>query len=282
MFISKKQRILVSLFAGISLCLVIGAAFISSQGFGPLFAHAQSVTLTSSPPQSQISPDWLVRPSFAGQVLHWTQEVSSYTVNGPDPTNGKEMIGDIWVEVGSDGVPARIYTRYTLPDGTFVQELLQTPSTMTVLFDTSSRTTTVCNVANQSTSAKSLLSALPLFAKESLLSAASYVQVGNEIQYPLPATSSLEGVVPRQIYPAGDSIHTWLLDKKFNSGMSDTTAMEVNADGRVLATEIKLFSSTGELIQDNWHTYGQLQIYSVTSVPTTVFALPDQKGECHA
>lgn len=269
------------LLVGTGVCIAMIALLLLQQNLVSQPVHAQQ-KLTNLPQSSDGTPDWLARPSFAGKVLHWTQTVYSYTSGGTDPANGRAVNGDIWVKVGSDGIPTFIHARYTLADGTVLQEFTQTQTTTTFHFSAAYHRANSCTIDNQADSTGNLLSALPLFVKESLLPSNGYVPAQKVIQHPYPLTPSLAGATPLQTYSSGASVHPWLSSEQLNSGMKHTYAIDVNTDGRVVATEVHLFDAKGVLVQDNWHTYGQLQVYSNISVPKSATTFLDQKGGCNA
>lgn len=265
---------------GMGFCLALVTILINFQGSTPKAARAaQSIGLSA---QANNAPaDWASGPSFAGKVLHWAQTNYNYTPNGPDPANGKAINGDIWVVVGSDGLPTSIHARYTLSDGTFFQEFLQTRQGATFFFSSVYHMHGGCSVDNRVSSTKALLSALPRFVQESLLPAQNYIKVSKRLNYPQPVTASLGKVTPVQIYSSGINVHSWFFSETLTSGMKHSYALDINHDARLLASEVKLFNAQGTLIQDSWTTYGQLQVYNSSDVLGTISTLM-QKGDCHA
>jgi hypothetical protein len=276
----RKHQSLIPIMIGISICLALAAMFINFQVSMPTTARAtQSAGLSTQANNALITKS--SRPSFAGKVLHWAQTNYNYTRNGPDPANGKAINGDIWVIVGSDGLPTSIHARYTLLDGTFLQEFLQTRQGATFFFSSDYHMPGACSVDNKASSTKALLSALPQFLQESSLQAEGYIKASKKLNYPEPVTTLLAGVNPLQVYNAGGKVHSWFFSETLSTGMKHSYALDIDADGRLLASEAKLFDTQGTLIEDSWATYGQLQVYSSSDVPGTITALT-QKGGCHA
>ena len=125
---------------GITVSLVFRLALIQaraaiSEAAGAIFGTPVPVS-TPAPGETPnaILPSGLPTPSYllpvptllVGKVLH--QMMSQY-INfpaSPDPANGKVVVGELWIQVGSDGIPTRFHGRYTLSDGTFYQETIQT------------------------------------------------------------------------------------------------------------------------------------------------------------
>lgn len=247
-------------------------------------ATAQQTAMTSSPPgANQTPPNWLTRPSFAGKVLHWTQIVYSYTAGGPDPANGQPLTGDIWVQVDTAGVPTTIHARYTFTNGTFYQEFVQTRTTATSILGKSYFTNAGCQVVQKVFSNNDLLSALPLFANVVALPSSGYSIKGTRVPLPIPTTKPLAGVSPLTTYVQSTTTQLWGLNRSLGNGMHDTQTMEVGLDSRVLATDTKLLDGKGQMIQENWQTYGQLEVYDTKTVPNTVFSLSQHLGGgCHA
>jgi len=276
----RKRRLLVPVAIGMSFFFALAAILIGFQSLMPKSARAAS-SAGLSPQVNNIPASWVARPSFAGKVLHWAQTNYNYTPNGPDPANGKAINGDIWVVVGSDGLPISIRARYTLSDGTFLQEFVQTRQGATFFFSPTYHMPTGCSVDNKASSTNALLSALPRFVQESLLPAHNYARVNKRLSYSLPITVSLDKVTALQTYSVGASVYSWFFSDTLTSGMKESDALDVSTDGRLLAEEVKVFDAQGSLIQDSWHTYGQLQVYNSSDIPSTISALT-QKGGCHA
>lgn len=276
---NRKHQPRVPLGIGIGLCLALVTILINLQGSAPEAARAARSTGLSTQ-TNNASADWTIGPSFAGKVLHWTQTNYNYTPNGPDPANGKAVNADIWVVVGSDGLPLVDLARFTLSDGTFLQELLLTRQTATSLFSSAYRMPGGCIVDNKVSSTKDLLSALPQFVQESLLPAQNYIKVSKRLSYPQPVTPSLVKVTPVRIYSSGTSVHSWFFSATLSTGMKHSYALDINTDGRLLASEVKLFDAQGALIQDSWTTYGQLQVYNSSDVPGIISALTQKDEKC--
>ena len=262
----------------VSGCVVLGMTTIPSVSL----AHVSgSDTSSTALGQSGGQPSWLVKPQFANKVLHWGQTATSYTVDSTGTLQGQTLTGDIWMKVGSDGLPILTHVRYTQPDGALAQEIVQTRTTETDFFGVgypSSR----CQTSPHTASVQDLRAALPSFVNTAQFPAAGYQQVSVSNQHAIPATTRLPGIQPVQTYALTTIVQSWQLQGVFSSQMKDTLIVSFGKDQRVLMQEVQLFDSHGKMIQKNWHTYGPLQVYTLTTVPANVFNFAGQKpGSCN-
>ncbi len=265
------------------LCMLLVAAGIVTLSHNQTFASTAATTLATNSSSATANTDtsiFAVNPAFSNKVLHWTQTTFHYTSPSQDPTNGQSMTGDIWVSVGNDGIPNLIHVRYTSMTGVFLQESIQTRDMATIIFG-SGYPNAGCQVVHQQFSQSQLLSALPSFVQGNALSSTSFLK-GGGLTHALPITKPLVGITPVKSYAAGTNTLQRELHRAFTSGQTDIQSLTVNADdSRVLMQEVKLFDTTGKIVQDNWHAYGTLFVYNATTVPTTVYAQQVQEG-CHA
>lgn len=221
-------------------------------------------------------PGFFVQRNFAGRTLHWVQRGYSFNPGTPDPANGKEVSTEVWVRVGTDGLPTDLHVLYTFADGSFQQEIVQDRNQETVVFNPVNAPTPgpSCRAVWPS-SLESLRYALPPFVEESALGGAGFARAGTT-SLQLPATASLPGVKPVAVHVAG-AMNGWE-KKTVADGVTATARFDVGADGRVLATREWRTDNAGVVLGEARTTYGTLEEYDATAVPTTVFALSAQAG----
>jgi len=262
---------------------LVALVAIASTFLGIRFAHAAL-------PASEASSHRVVRiqqgqtlPVFVNKALHWTQTVSNYTVGSPDPENGQVLTGDIWVLTGNDGVPVSLHVRYTRSDGTLVQEIVETRTSEADYFG-GVYGSQPCATGSHSMSQQQLQSALPIFINTTSLAGNGYQQVQTSAFRAFPETVVSSNIQPEQVYISVTIAQSWQANTTYtSSNMRDVKKLDLDGQDRLLREEVQLFNSKNTLIQDNWHTYGSLQVYNPAVVSPTIFALSAQeKGACHA
>lgn len=270
-----NTRILLVVLACLVTTLIIGCASSTASLNLSTAVLNKSTNSNTSVQNNANSPAWLAKPRFANVVLHWTQIVANYSLDSSGSMSGQQLTGDIWVAVGSDGLPTQIHVRYAQDDGTVVQEIIQTRSTETDLFGSGSGNLQ-CRTAPHLLSTQDLQVALPPFVNSANLPASDYQQIKGAVSHPHPSTSmALAGVTPSHVYASGIVTQTWQLHATHGS-MNDNEIVSFGADSRILAHEVQLFDGQGKMIQRNWHSYGALQVY--TSVPAKVFSFSTQSS----
>jgi hypothetical protein len=97
--------------------LVVLAVCAAVIGGSNVAAHHASPTAPAAK-----NPPWLVRNSaLAGKVLHWREHSYIWSPGTVDPANGKLIIGDVWMQLNSNGDPIFVHLRSTYPDGTSIR-----------------------------------------------------------------------------------------------------------------------------------------------------------------
>lgn len=216
-------------------------------------------------------------PGLAGKVVHWSISEMSFTEAGPDPANGKVVLGDIWAEIGPDSVPVRFHGIYLYEDGRFRQEIVLTPTEEVITYDPLMAVRTPsgevhCTVRDR-TGVGRLRTVAPPFIDVGRLRAFGYqsVSTGGARSAP-PMLSPLPGVLPQQIYPADQVLQRWQR-RQSAGGQSQTQTLELGPDGRLLLQQSRATNAQGKVVQEYSQGYGSLEVYAPESVPSSVFQL---------
>ncbi len=235
-------------------------------------------------PLGQRLPSYFVTvPSFAGKVLHWTRIDYSYNTTSLDPANGQPVTGEIWEQVGDDGIPIKVHGRYIRPNGTFHQETVQTRDEITTVMGAGypkpppSIKTPRCSASPWRRSPDAMRGLLPPFVDEGMLPQSGFRMSGG-LTKQLPTTMSLAGVKPILTYGPDTSARRWV-SRQTENGLTNLKASEVGAQGRVLVAQALLINPAGQVINETWAAYGSLEVYDPVSVPASVFNLSQQAQE---
>ncbi|TAH49974.1 MAG: hypothetical protein EYC68_15485 [Chloroflexota bacterium] len=284
-----------------SISLIFTAALVLSGNY--LSVRARGLFPTP-PPVSTLLPDrtpapelgsespvkerpvyFVVGPSFARKILHWTKTDYSYSLNSLDPANGKPVQVEIWTRVGTNGIPTTTHAISTLPDGTFLQEVLQSPEETILILNNQYPVTSPDGLKR----CKQHLPAypdwmrqqvLPPFVDEAALKRFGF-QKSREPHPELPTTVPLAGIQPLRAFGQGSKSQAWMLQQLENN-KRNTKTLWVGADGRVLASQGRLTNKEGNVINEASSTYGSLEVYEASSVPPDTFAISQQAlEECH-
>ncbi len=281
--------------------------------FAYLFIHFSSATaaITPPPPQSAIAtpaqvpigapgnpgsppgkgqPVWAaVPPSFAGKILHWSQTNYAYIAGGIDPANGQTVVGDIWMKVDANGLPSLFQGRYTLADGTFLQEIFQTPAGATVIFgpqyakySAPGSTGGPCTTQQQASNADEMRNLLPLFADVSKLASNGFAQKQASTLPQFPTTPPLAGVPPQDSFSAAAGARQWT-HQELKGNQLNSISLITDQRGRVIFEQAQLTNAQGTTTNETRIARGSLLVYDAKAVPSSVFVTPDQVlGGCHA
>lgn len=239
--------------------------------------------VSTPPPATERAAFVVTPPSLVGKVLHWTPTEYHYAARSPDPGNGRAVTGDIWVQMGPDGVPTLFHGRYTYADGSFRQEIVQTPHAESVTFETAMVPTTPVGRADCTQRAGStpdrMRGLVPQFIDETALPRFGFRATGGgPPAKPLPVTTSVPGVAPRLIYDGG-TIRRWEERLAGTGGTGEMLTLEIGTEGRLRVRLSQLVDAQGQVVNEDWTAYGPLEVYDAGAIPASVFAL-SQEG-CH-
>ena len=286
--VMRQQVLTAVLFGALLIILVTGGAAATGLLQPPLppptptpAPPGKAAPPDSFKPPGSVRPPYLVERNFAGRAIHWTQKSYSFAPNTPDSANGQEVLGDLWVRFGADGQPTNVHARYTLPDGSLHQEIVQDGSQETIIFAPADAPSKAgCRAAAPSSPAR-MRDSRPPFVDEAALPAAGFLRAGGLTAQP-PVTRPLPGVRPALVHPSDPVANGWET-KTVSSGITLASRFEVGSQGRLLAARTWRTDSTGLVLGETRAVYGPLEEYESAVVPSDVFALSAQAGElCRA
>lgn len=273
------------------LVAVIAAILLANSPFAA--AKSQQTLGNGTSHVSHADTAWSIKiPALAGSVLHWSQYLYFSQKDTPDPANGHMLVGDLWEALGSNGLPTFYHARYVYPDGTFHQEIYQTPTSILIIFG-QAYAKTLPHVPGQAqapdwciqrgTATPSDIEAdLPLFADEKVLTSMGATLQTRASTRPIPVTSHLEGAAPRATYSAGKTARIWHTSTV--NPLSKTThvfQVELAQGGRVQVIYTASTDAQGLLIGEQWRASGSLDVYNPASVSAENYMMPNQvKGGC--
>jgi hypothetical protein len=228
-------------------------------------------------------PAWMrPEPALAGTWIHWQEREYHYASSSPDLANGQVLTGDIWEQIGTDGIPTLAHTWFTFADGRLHQENYQDRQT-TITVHGADYTTTYPEqvpltqnycVTHWPVVSSSFAKLTPEFADEGKLPAAGFRLAQGAPTRPLPDTPPLADP-PVRVYAAPASLHVWKIQHPIaaTSGTS-VTIINVDAAGRVVYDEWLSTDAQGHATLDTWVAKGPLYVYAAAAVPAAVTAVP--------
>lgn len=251
------------------------------------YACSSLVQNGGSTPSTQPQPvdaqqPWIKSELFAAHtILHWRQINLNYISGGVDPTNGKEVLADIWVQFGADSHIVTYHAIYRYLDGTFVQEIFETSKIDIVIqskayavFLPKPLTKNWC-ITEQLTNQDELQSRFPPFADESVLLADNFHRSGGILTKPLPNTPSVSGLAPGEVYDVSGSIDVWS-QELHQQNLVTTSMVEVGLHDRVLLGSSETQDSTGTVKQANWVALGPLDVFNPAPALTSFLMMSPQ------
>lgn len=263
--------------------LVVGA-------IASAFSARASATPSSSSPPSALpipssNPVSLIHTPLElnDKVVHWIQTSYSYDPTSRDPGNGVVITGDIWEQIGPDSLPTAFRAQYRLPDGTLLQEILQTRKEVIVIYGPAYAQARsplyrggTCDVARSPSNATDMAMLLPQFADVSALLGSVHrvgAVVSDSSSKPLPATPKSEFGAPTEIY-GPDSLISRLTFRQLTNapGITSAETIEVGAQARIRFDEIQDVDSSGAVLSTVWDAYGSLIVYEPKVAPESIFS----------
>src|SRR5579884_4572569 len=113
----------------VAMASILGGSFLTS----PL--QFSSKVTTQIPNQSTPTVANANLPSaLYGKVLHRAVYYYNYATGGIDPANGQIITSDQWFTIGANGDASLFQALNELPDGSILQEIVQTPTETTLFF----------------------------------------------------------------------------------------------------------------------------------------------------
>lgn len=241
-------------------------------------------------------------PQYAGDVLHYTKLVykrspeatttlaPGETMLGGDPSNGADILADVWVLMGTNGLPSVYNVRYTLPGGALShQDYGSQTDSITVMGRTfappvptapGSLPQFPCRQLNPAPKARQFAVLAPPFTQNALMtSGEGFTMTSGAPTQPPPITPALPGVTPLATLASPATVSIWTKDMPTTAGL-DHLRVESDASGRVIYQEDNIVTAQGQPVVDVWQTYGPVDVYAATAVPPSVFTPPTAPVVC--
>jgi hypothetical protein len=285
---------------GIAASLVFGLALIQATAaiseaasaiFGtpvPVSTPASGETPNAIVPSGLPTPSYFVRApsSLVGKVLHQTMSQYINFPASPDPANGKVVVGELWIQVGPDGVPTRYHGRYTLADGTFHQETIQTPDQVLDAYGLGYGPGGRCE--RWASSSSKMPGLLPAFVNEQALARSGFVLQGTRLASIVLKAAPAMPEAPPQIsytYLSDTAVQVWeqqrTEDSSDGSPMKRVRVWETGSGGYLMGVTSRLFDTKDNLVREEVRAYGPLNVYDPSIVPAAAWDLsPEAKVMC--
>jgi hypothetical protein len=226
---------------------------------------ASSSTPAGSPPGAS-APDFLrPPPESPGRVLAWSFRRRFFDPSAPDPANGQEIRGEVFLEVGEDGQPVRLHGQFRLPDGHLYAEMWRTAGRAweARFVDPGGP---VC--FPEPSSPEAMRWAFPPFVEVRKLSAEGWEPTSEErTGFDLPAPLSLEGAAPERIWGEGP-VTWWRRTVRWEGGWVERAWMAISEDGQLRAVRQERREAGGQRHSDEERVYGPVWVLR-----------PDPRGE---
>jgi hypothetical protein len=264
----------------------VGAAFhpaqlaVPSAGASPALALAATsaplspLPVVASPPSFEFTP-----PTFAGHVVHTVEAYRNDPGPGGAPEGVQDTVTDIWLSIDAAGHVQQVHTTTRDRSGAVVGEQLLTPRG-------GARLDAVGNVPRLSASqpcqsgiefanASALDAMLPRFYDAALYAAVQGAPSGPQRppSYQVPTLATVPGVTPLVTYPADTAVTTWVTHGRTVAGVTETSTVELGADGHVALIEGRDVDAAGQTTHDLALNYGAVEVYDAATLPATTFAL---------
>lgn len=214
--------------------------------------------LGPNPPENpSVSAPW---PDFSDKVLHWQNYSYSWDPASPDHSNGQEIKGEIWVQVGLDNRPVAMRGTFFHADGSFHQDYLYVDGRGIVVYDEpildqdGNPQTDPCR--EESTFDKVRFAELvdtgePLFLDRAKASSLGFARS----DAPPAAVPLLEpadvGVASEDVIGNGaKTTEAWVLESPGESGSTRVDILGLDADGRLaVETHSERLAGGGEVVR---------------------------------
>lgn len=225
---------------------------------------------------------WIEYGTFpANTVLHWRQINFNYDSRGIDSTNGKEILADIWVQIGANRLIAVYHAIYTNLNGTFVQEIFDDSkisiviySKADVIFAPKPLSKNWC-IDQQPSNPDALQSRLPAFIDESVLVKDGFQRSGNTFTKPFLITPTQGKLYPTGVYNVAGTVQVWI-QEVHHTEFTTKRVIEFDQNFRVLLASSKTQNYDGLVEQENWVVLGSVYIYSLAPSFKSFLSMPSQ------
>lgn len=222
--------------------------------------------------------------SLADRVVY---QVKYQFVNfpaSPDPANGKVVLGNVWTWIGIDGVPTRYHALYTLSDGTFHQEILQTGGQAIFVLGSNYGLESRCEQTNVSEAEMRAL--LPVFIDGDQLSRFGFASQGvSSFDVVLPEAQLPTGARPIESYGyiAGQNVTRWkrqvATSLRDGRRASQSVIIAAGESGYLMLDSSRVLNDQGGVYSEEIRASGPLLVIDPTTVPDSIWNLSQDAQE---
>lgn len=275
-----RDRLILLLVA--SVALVLGtAAFFMTREFSGNSPQAIAELGPNPPENPSISTPW---PDFSNKVLHWQDHSYFFEPGSPDDSNGQEIVGDIWVEVGGNNKPVALRATFRHADGSFHQEFLYVNGQEILVFDrpvlppdAPVQLPTPCRqefTLDAATFDRVVDTGEPLYVDRSRIASLGLERTAaSSATIPSLNPAGLPGVAPEYVISSGTSAaEAWVREKPTEDGSVKVDVLELDPDSGRLQAEAHF-----ERLPDGSHetqsrrTQTAVEVFAERDVPPAVF-----------
>lgn len=228
------------------------------------------------------------RPDFSGRVLHWISYSRTYALGSPDAGNGRQVIGDTWMEVNSSNEVIGLRGTFRYEDGSFRQDYLYTDLVEYIAYGASGLPPAPPDFKPSCPSVTKLDSKTfsrlvdpgePSYLDENLASKVGYV-AGSITPFKAQTVQNSLGNSHDTI-DAGSS-ESWT--RKLSSGdtVADDTVTVDPVSFRILSEDHIRTDGKGTVQSQFDVTFSPVEIYSPSDVPTGIFDPTAVGNHCNA
>ncbi len=257
-----------------------------------LRSHDSSKSTPASPKAVATFPakhhTWVVwRPQAPNEIYHFFEDTQiGIAPYASDPGVGKIITQEVWLESNSNGAIQARHDIERLPDGSLLQEELDTTSTTIIIrgpayfpIEGNASNPFWCVSKGPPITTNGSITTFPYYVDTTGVTQDGFVASIQSISKPVPpAPSAITGTSPSQALTVPNSVHEWQATGVAQDG-HDISKVRIDADdqGRIIAFVEDNFNSAGNQIGTQWYSFGQIEIYaSSAQLPSTIFAVPQQ------
>lgn len=292
MALKSRRVVVVGMVFGV--CLTLGLTSSMASGLYSGNAPTTPLPATGGPTPTPIPPPEGARASFlrngptlVSTVLHWSTSDFFANSTSPDPSNGQQVLGDIWMEMGTSGEPVRARTLVTFVNGTFHQEAVLSSQTRTMVVSprtapSAPNTTPVACIREGVVSGLDMMLNLgPIYIDENVLQSQGYILTG-PLVIAFPMTVGLAGGPP-QASLGTENGRLFTKTEQFADGQRKLSEVGVGDNGRALYFHGLTLDASGNRLAESRTSIGRIDAYDPSVISASMFDLSQYAREiCNA
>lgn len=215
-------------------------------------------------------------------VFHWEQMSYVLQARPADVFEGKQVFGDIWLKLDSNGLPIEYEATYTLRDGTPVQQIYQDRTSMSVREvhphgALPNQDQPTCSVSTSAAPASAMSSLMPLVVQPDVLRQLGYTNANRKSVQLLPLTP-LDSGSPSKVLPAA-SVETLEKVQELDDGNEHVSQISFESTTlRSLGVDNISRTSNGTVTSELWTASSPIEVFDVEDVPAATFDPKNMEG----